>query len=284
MRDTVRTDGSRTDVQVTMVSKITEWREIPAEQAVIRLLDEHGGQIYALGLKLCGSPEDAEELVQETFLNAFRKWEQFEGRSSPATWLYTIASRRCQRMRRKKSGEPARMESLSELLPGPAADIPDLATPELDQLDEQLQKEIQVSVEAAIASLPVTFRLPVVLKEIADFSISEIAEILGIKESTVKTRVHRARLLLRKALTDRLPQRWAEHPSHSRRTCLDLLSMKQEALDRGVEFPLPPSELCTRCQSLFRSLDLAHDVCVQLRGGDLPDALRQMVEGRLVGV
>jgi hypothetical protein len=56
--------------------------------------------------------------------------------------------------------------------------------------------------------------------------------------------------------------------------CLDLLHAKLNALDRGVSFPLPPDELCTRCEALFSTLDMAHDVCVDLGRGQLPDALR----------
>ena len=91
--------------------------------------------------------------------------------------------------------------------------------------------------------------------------LSEVASILGVKEATIKTRVHRARLALRKTLAEDLPRRDAPHPDHSRQVCLDLLGAKQEALDRGVDFPVPPEELCTRCKSLFSTLDLTYDAC-----------------------
>jgi RNA polymerase sigma-70 factor (ECF subfamily) len=63
----------------------------PAETAIPRLMAEHGAKIYQLGLRLCGKPPDAEDLAQETFLQAFRKWGQFEGRAEESTWLFTIA-------------------------------------------------------------------------------------------------------------------------------------------------------------------------------------------------
>ena len=68
---------------------------LPAEVALPRLLEAHGGRLYSLALKFCGSPEDAEDLVQEVFLLAFRKWSQFKGESRATTWLYTIAARAC---------------------------------------------------------------------------------------------------------------------------------------------------------------------------------------------
>ena len=89
----------------------------PAREAITELVGRDGAKILGLGMKLCGNRADAEDLVQETFLQAFRKWEQFEGRSSPSSWLYTIAARVCQRRHRRRAGEPDRMESLDELLP-----------------------------------------------------------------------------------------------------------------------------------------------------------------------
>ena len=87
----------------------------PREQAVPALLEEHGPRIHALARRLCGDAGQAEDLVQEVFLQAWRDWQRFEGRSSPATWLWRIAARRCQRMQRRRAGEPARIQTLDEL-------------------------------------------------------------------------------------------------------------------------------------------------------------------------
>ena len=65
----------------------------PADVAVPKLVEEHGGKLYHLALKFCGNPADAEDLVQQTFLLAYRKWSQFKGDAAPTTWLYTIAAR-----------------------------------------------------------------------------------------------------------------------------------------------------------------------------------------------
>ena len=62
-----------------------------AEVAVGRLFEEHGARLYRLGVRFCGSADEAHDLVQDVFLQAFRSWKQFDGRSSPSTWLYTIA-------------------------------------------------------------------------------------------------------------------------------------------------------------------------------------------------
>jgi RNA polymerase sigma-70 factor (ECF subfamily) len=255
--------------------------DAPADVAIPQLVDAHGGRIYGLGLRMCGNEQDAEDLVQETFLRAYRHWDQFEGRSDPGTWLYSIAARACRRMHRRRAGEPARVESLSDLLPAGEATVPDSGTGSIDQLDEQVRREAREAVEAGIATLTPAFRLPLVLKEIADFSLAEVGRILGLKEATVKTRVHRGRLMLRKALAGRLPQREAPPPDHARQVCLDLLSMKQEALDRGAAFPLPETMLCERCKATFATLDLGQGICFDLRQGKLPEEVRDLIMERL---
>ncbi len=78
--------------------------QISRDEAIPQLLEEHGCMVLSLGRRMCNSAEEAEDLVQETFLQAYRSWSQFEGRSTVKTWLYTIAMRTCQRLQRKKSG------------------------------------------------------------------------------------------------------------------------------------------------------------------------------------
>lgn len=252
-----------------------------ASEAVSQWMEDYGGKIYGLGLRLCGSPEEAEDLVQETFLQAFRNWDRFEGRSSPSSWLFTIASRVCQRRHRRRSGEPVRMEPLEKLLPSGERGVPDVPDTGEGPLDEHLRREAQEAVEAALPRIPLSFRLPLVLKDIADLSTLEIAQALGLREATVKTRIHRARLALRRELVKQLPQRPAPPPDHDRRVCLDLLQAKQEALDRGVPLPLAPGELCARCRSLFSTLDLTQEACHAIGQGELPPAVRDLLRRRL---
>jgi RNA polymerase sigma-70 factor (ECF subfamily) len=261
--------------------------DLPADQAIPRLVDAHGGRLYGLGLKLCGNSEDARDLVQEIFLQAYRKWDQFEGRSDPSTWLYTIGARACRRMNRRKAGEPARIEPLSALLPSGEETIPDLPhrprepgspAPPGDPHEDRVRREAREALDRALAELPPDFRLTLVLKDIAELSVAEVAEVLGIKEATVKTRVHRARMLLRREIARTLPRRRPEaEPAHERTVCLDLLRGKQEALDRGAPFPVPPESLCERCRALFATLDLARDACRDVAGGRLPEEVRELI-------
>lgn len=254
-----------------------DW-DLPRERAIPKLVQLHGGRLFGLGLRMCGSREDAEDVVQETFLQAYRKWDQFEGRSDPKSWLYTIASRVCRRHHRLRSGEPRHLASYDELLPSGVGPV-GAPSPAAEGLDELIRQESVERVEAAIAELPLAFRLPVVLKEIVGFPVAEVAGILGLKPATVKTRLHRARLRIRQALEQCLPKRDFPPPPYSKQVCLDLLHAKQEALDHGVE--LPVDVVCERCRAVFDQLDLAQDICRLIGDDELPESLRQAITARL---
>lgn len=253
----------------------TDWA-IPRDEAVPRLVELHGNRLYGLAKQICGNVEEAEDLVQDVFLQAWRKWDQFDGRSTPFVWLYTIARHACQRMHRKRSGEPEHIESLDELLPFGAkrvAFVPD----DDDELDVHVRRERREVVGAAIASLPADFRMPLVLKDIIGFAVADVAAILGLNPSTVKTRLHRARLKVRSALESGLPQKELPPAAYSRQVCLDLLHAKQESLDRGVPMQGVDEILCERCETVFATLDLTKDLCAELANAELPPRLRQVL-------
>jgi RNA polymerase sigma-70 factor (ECF subfamily) len=253
----------------------------PAHEAVAELVERDGAKILGLGLKLCGNRADAEDLVQETFLQAFRKWDQFEGRSTPSSWLFTIAARVCRRRHRLRSGEPARVESLDELLPSGELKVAQVPSFEETAFDGRLRQELVAVVDRALEALPLDFRLPLVLKEIAELSLSEIAEVLGVKEATIKTRLFRGRLALRKELIAKLPREPGPPPDHPREVCLDLLRGKMAAIDRGVSFPVDEDELCVRCRSVFDSLDLTVAACRWIRQGELSETLHRKLLAEL---
>jgi len=157
-------------------------------------------------------------------------------------------------------------------------DVPAASAPPPETRDE---RELRRRLDGALRRIPRPFRVALVLKDIADFSLEETAEILGVQPATVKTRVHRGRLHLRRALeADGVfaPLPPTEVP---KRVCLDLLHAKLEAMDRGVAFPLPHGEICDRCLALFRSLELAQDACASLREGRVPATLRARIQALL---
>jgi len=241
----------------------------PREVAIPRLMDLYGSFLYKVGLRLCRSSEDAEDLIQETFLLAFRKWHQFKGRSDPKTWLYTIATRVSKRMYRRRAGQPRRIRSLDEpaQFGKPAAE--EVPADQASALAEQIQRERQERIEQAIMALPANYRVSFVLKDVLEFSVSEIAEIFGMKEATIKSRIRRARLSVRGALA-KTPGRQMPPLAYSRQVCLDLAQAKQAAADRGVEFPLPEEVVCQRCSAFFSTMSLIHDQCRDIVAEKLP--------------
>jgi RNA polymerase sigma-70 factor (ECF subfamily) len=254
----------------------------PAETAIPQLMYAYADHIYGLGLRLCDDPDKAQDLVQETFLRALKSWSGFDGRSKPSTWLYTIASRACQRMERRRAGEPRHMSSLEQLLPTGETTVVDVPATDETPAEWVEREDVVRAVRAAIHSLPIHFRLPLVLKEIEGMSVEDVARVLGIKPATVKTRLHRARLLVREALSRPLPHREAHDTHSSEGQCLDLLWAKQEALDRGVDFPIPAEQLCDRCRSVFATLDMATDVCHALGDVKLPEHARRTLEEKVL--
>ncbi len=258
-----------------MEDEIRSEAELPADEAIERLIEDYGGRLYGLGLRLCGNPQDAQDMVQETFTNAWRKWDQFEGRASPKTWLFTIASRVCIRMHRPKAGQPDHIASLEELLPPAEAGIPDPDALHGAPFAAYLRQEARDVLGRALSELDPDFRMPLILKDIFGLSLVEIGRILDVKPATVKTRVHRARLKLREVLVAGLPTRPIEADAAGPdRVCLDLLEIKLEAMDRGQPFPLPDIELAERCRALHETLDMTRDVCRAIGEEDLPDEVR----------
>lgn len=245
----------------------------PRDEALPLLVDAYGGRLFGLGLRFCGDRDQAEDLVQETFLQAYRHWHRFEGRSRPSTWLFTIAARACQRFHRKRAGEPDRLEPLDEEVLG-AGPMGVAHGQDDGPLAATQRAEARERIEAAITELPPEFRLPLVLKEVLGFSLAEVAGMLDLKVATVKTRLHRARLRVRAALEEALPRRDLPPAAFSRQVCLDLLAAKQAALDEGRPFALPDGLVCERCSEFFATLDLTRDLCAEIARGELPDELR----------
>jgi len=165
---------------------------------------DHVDLMYRFATRLCGEAEAAKDLVQETFLNAYRGYPSFRGDARVSTWLYAIAARACSRMRRKRKGEPDRELSLEEFIPTSDGEFR-LQIP-VDGLspEEALQnKELRQGLDRAIAQLPKKYRIVLVLRDMEGLSAKEVGSIVGLNERAVKSRLHRARLFVRRELSAR---------------------------------------------------------------------------------
>jgi RNA polymerase sigma-70 factor (ECF subfamily) len=170
------------------------------QAAYAKLVEDNATAIYRLALRMMGNEADAEDVLQETFLSAFKSIDRFEGRSSLSTWLYRIASNAAlMRLRRNEPeqvsvDEPVERDD-GEMMPRQFFDF--CCLPEEDLLREEAREQMK----QAIDDLPPTLRSVFVLRDIEGLSTAETAEALDLSESAVKSRLMRARLKLRDELS-----------------------------------------------------------------------------------
>lgn len=167
------------------------------------LVKRYERKLYNFGLRICWNPEDAEDLVQETFLNVLKYLKNFRYETKFKNWLYRIASSVCIKKRRKSKFAPERELSLDEFLPADeayaAAGLPDWAAVPLEKV---LNDELSDTLNAAIRSLPEKYRVIILLRDLEGFGTEETGQILNITPANVKVRLHRARLFLRDKLKE----------------------------------------------------------------------------------
>jgi RNA polymerase sigma-70 factor (ECF subfamily) len=168
------------------------------------LVRRYGGRIYGFGMRVCGESEDAKDVAQDTLLQAFRSLKQLDEPRALRTWLYRVVANACRMKRRKGNYEARRELSLDELLPRDAEDAA-VEIPDASNLpdDAAARAEIRRVVRAGIAELPADSRTVLLLRDLEQLSTREVAEVLDVPISTVKMRLHRARLMLRRVLADR---------------------------------------------------------------------------------
>ncbi len=168
--------------------------------AFAQLVEANQRNISNLALRMLNDPQEAEDVLQETFLSAYKALPSFEGRSSLSTWLYRIASNASLMRLRKKQPETTSMDEPLELEEGdslPRQFVDWSSVPE----DELLTEESRRVIDEAVAKLPEGLRIVFVLRDIEGLSTEETGEVLELSESAVKTRLHRARLALRDKLS-----------------------------------------------------------------------------------
>jgi RNA polymerase sigma-70 factor (ECF subfamily) len=181
------------------------------------LYKDHVDLMYRYASRLCGETEAAKDLVQETFLNAYRGFKNFRGDAQISTWLYTIASRVCLRMRRKRKGAPERELSLDEFIPTSDGEFRlQIPVEGLSPEDALQNKQLREALDAAIAKLPKKYKMVLVLRDMEGLSAKEVGAVMGLNERAVKSRLHRARLFVRRELSARgLAEDTASHQHES---------------------------------------------------------------------
>jgi len=174
--------------------------------AFATLFETYSDKIFRLALGLLGNEDEAEGVVQESFLRMFEKLDQFEGRARLGTWLYRVAyNASIDRLRQRRPTTPLVDEAGfdEESTFAPAILIDWSQAPELLFDSAEAQDEL----DSCVARLPETLRITFILREIEGLSTAETAEILTLTEGAVKVRLHRGRLQLRECLAGYFAER-----------------------------------------------------------------------------
>jgi RNA polymerase sigma-70 factor (ECF subfamily) len=170
-------------------------------------VENYSPAIYRLGLRMLGNEQDAEDILQDTFIKAFQHIQEFEGRSLLSTWLYRIATNEALMLLRKRRPDTVSVEEPidndEDSLQEPLQILDWTNLPE----DELLSTEMRAYMKQAVEQLPDSLRITFILREIEDLSTQETAQVLNISEAAVKTRLSRARLLLREELSSYYEER-----------------------------------------------------------------------------
>ncbi len=173
--------------------------------ACAECIERYASGVYRLALRLTRDESEAEDVVQETFLQAFRAIDSFEGRAGLRTWLYRITYNTV--MMRLRPARPT--DSIDDhLQEGENITVPEQLFDWCCLPEQDLQTaEVRAEIERAMAELPDTLRTVFVLRELEGLSTQACADTLGLSTDVVKQRLHRARLWLRERLSDYFAER-----------------------------------------------------------------------------
>ena len=240
------------------------------EQALVLLQNT----VFSFSMRVCGQREDAEDTMQEVLLKSVPYLPKFDSPKALVVWLYKVAKNRCLMSRRKSKFAPVRELSLEELMPD---------RKELEQLSADgrinpeayaIHSENASHLREAIQRLPAQYRIVLVLRDMEGLTDDEVAEITGLRPGTVRVRLHRARLFVRKEMMSAWKPRTlkpsppvisSEKPPRPAR-CKDLFAELSNYLDDQLDDSLC-GELekhiggCGPCQVFLASLEATIEQC-----------------------
>ena len=243
--------------------------------------------VYSFSMKVCGHPEDAEDTMQEVLYRSLAHLAKIQDPQALAVWLYTVTRNRCWRMRRKSAHAPTQTVSLDELMPSDAELGRLLEDATASAEDNMLHAEQHRLLHQAVLRIPAQLRIVLVLHDMEELTTEQVAQILGLQTGTVRVRLHRARLAVRKEMSRVLDRSFAQiKVTHQKRTgglskksspkveqrpqeCRELFAGLSEYLDgrmepRTCEEMREHIEACPACVAFLRDLRHAIDRCRSL--------------------
>lgn len=247
--------------------------------ALDALITRYEPRVYRFGLGMCRDTDDAQDVLQDTFLSMVRSLATFRAESSLSTWLYAIAHHACLKKRRRRASSPPSVDSLDALAP---AVRDGLASPAATPEELLAGDELHGTLQAAIGALDSAQREVLLLRDVEGLTAPETAKVLGVSVAAIKSRLHRARLAVRETLAPILsPLRAPDVDGHCR-TLLTNFSRHLEgdlsaATCADMEAHLAT---CPGCQAACASLEEALALCrtlVHAPPTATQDAVRQAI-------
>ena len=228
--------------------------------------------VYSFSMKVCGHPEDAEDTMQEVLFRSLKHLAKIQNPQALAVWLYTVTRNRCWRMRRKPAHAPVRMISLEELMPSDEELGLLLQDAGRGPEGNLLHAEQHDLLATGRTSSPANLRIVLVLHDMEELTTEQVAQILELQQGTVRIRLHRARLRMRKEMNQLLKGIHERKRSDSRafskkpggttakrratlRDCVDLFANLSEYLDGRVE-----SLTCEQMRGTHRGVSVLRGV------------------------
>jgi RNA polymerase sigma-70 factor, ECF subfamily len=214
---------------------------------------------FSFSMKVCGHREDAEDTAQETLIRAVPVLSNFNSPEALAVWLYKVARSRCLMSRRRSKFAPKQTLSLDDLLPD-RSQLEALTTsrevgPEQQLLREENREELQ----RAVLKIPPDYRMVLVLHDMEELSTEEVARITGLREGTVRVRLHRARVFLRNQLARKIKPATRSKQQPSAR-CKRLFALLSDYVDQQIDPSLCADveghlSGCPPCKAYLASLE-----------------------------
>jgi RNA polymerase sigma-70 factor (ECF subfamily) len=263
------TDGGPSDDALLGAARVGQ------RPAIEALLERYQARVFGFGLRMCGDPEDAKDVLQDTLLAAARTVREFRGDSSVSTWLYTIARSFCIKRRRRSKFAPSQEVSLE----GESVVVPS-SLPGPDEL--AARGEIKRALAIALEELEPASREVLILRDIEGLTAPEVAQVTGASADAVKSRLHRARAAVRARLAVAL----GEAPPPRAPGCPDVLAAFSSQLEGDLE-PRRCAELqshvdqCDACRATCDSLKRTLAVCASAPPGPVPGQVRDAVRSAL---
>jgi RNA polymerase sigma-70 factor (ECF subfamily) len=233
--------------------------------------------VFSFSMKVCGQRQDAEDTMQEVLLKSIPNLQKFDSPKALMVWLYKVAKNRCLMSRRRSKFAPKEDLSLEELMPD-RQELRKLSgnvdgTPESSLLRRERAKRLR----EAVQKLPSEYRLILVLHDMEDLSDSDVAEITGLRPGTIRVRLHRARLFVRKELAKQVQHRERERGTkpvaaeqHSaaprQRNCKEMFGELSNYLDDELDDSLCEElekhmDGCEPCKAFLSTLERSIEEC-----------------------